>query len=82
MVQGLYRYIRNPMISGAILILTGEAVLFNSWPLLLWAIIFMAAKNEYFKRVEEKELTSRFGAAYTEYLNNVPRWTPRLKRWD
>jgi protein-S-isoprenylcysteine O-methyltransferase Ste14 len=70
------------MIGGALMILAGEAVLFNSWPLLLWAAVFMAAKNVYFKRVEEKELTRRFGAPYTEYLNQVPRWIPRLKRWE
>jgi protein-S-isoprenylcysteine O-methyltransferase Ste14 len=81
-VQGLYRYIRNPMICGALMILTGEAVLFNSWPLLLWAAIFMAAKNVYFKRVEEKELTRRFGTPYQEYKRQVPRWIPRLESWE
>src|SRR5262249_17708917 len=35
---GIYRYVRNPMISGVIFILLGEALVFRSLPLLLWAI--------------------------------------------
>ncbi|MEE4262098.1 MAG: methyltransferase [Desulfobacteraceae bacterium] len=58
-VDGPYRYTRNPMISGVIIVLTGESILFNSWPLLLWTLLFLAAKNEYIKRVEEKALARR-----------------------
>ena len=81
-IMGPYRYVRNPMITGAILILLGEAVLFNSWPLFLWTILFLAGKMVYLPRIEEKELIRRFGDPYTVYMNSVPRWIPRFKRWD
>jgi protein-S-isoprenylcysteine O-methyltransferase Ste14 len=38
---GPYRYTRNPMITGVATILTGEAVLFGSWRLALWALTFI-----------------------------------------
>lgn len=81
-ILGPYRYVRNPMISGVILILLGEAVLFNSWPLFLWNFLFLAGKMVYLPRVEEKELIRRFGDPYKVYKNSVPRWIPRFKRWD
>jgi protein-S-isoprenylcysteine O-methyltransferase Ste14 len=81
-ITGPYQYTRNPMISGAILILLGETVLFNSWPLFLWTIIFLAGKLLYLPLIEEKELMQRFGEPYLEYLARVPRWIPRFKGWN
>jgi len=80
-VAGPYRYVRNPMITGAILILLGETVLFNSWPLCLWMIIFLVGNMIYFPLVEEKGLKQRFGEPYLEYMAHVPRWIPRFKPW-
>ncbi|MBW1852267.1 MAG: isoprenylcysteine carboxylmethyltransferase family protein [Deltaproteobacteria bacterium] len=81
-IAGPYRYVRNPMISGAILILLGEAVLFNSWPLFLWTIVFLVGKMLYLPLIEEKELKLRFGEPYLEYMTHVPRWVPQLRIWD
>ena len=41
-VIGPYRYVRNPMISGVVFILAGEALLLLSWPHLQWMLIFLA----------------------------------------
>lgn len=81
-ISGPYRYVRNPMISGIILILLGEAILFNSWPLLLWTIFFLAGNMLYIPRIEEKGLLRRFGEPYTVYMHSVPRWIPRFRHWD
>ncbi|MFC1489140.1 methyltransferase family protein [Thermodesulfobacteriota bacterium] len=81
-VTGPYRYARNPMISGAILILLGETVLFNSWPLFMWTIIFLFGKMLYLPLIEEKELKQRFGEPYVAYIAQVPRWIPRFKGWN
>jgi protein-S-isoprenylcysteine O-methyltransferase Ste14 len=34
---GPYRHVRNPMISSVLMMLSGEAMLFRSWPLVAWA---------------------------------------------
>ncbi|MBW1842108.1 MAG: isoprenylcysteine carboxylmethyltransferase family protein, partial [Deltaproteobacteria bacterium] len=80
-VAGPYRYVRNLMITGVLLILLGETVLFNSWPLFLWMIIFLVGNMIYFPLVEEKGLKQRFGEPYLEYMAHVPRWIPRFKAW-
>jgi protein-S-isoprenylcysteine O-methyltransferase Ste14 len=41
-VEGPYRYVRNPMISGLVFLLFGEALTLRSWPHGLWALLFLA----------------------------------------
>lgn len=81
-VRGPYRFVRNPMITGVLLILLGEAVLFGSWPVAVWMLVFFTANAMYFPLVEEKGLQKRFGDEYEAYKANVPRWIPRLKPWN
>jgi protein-S-isoprenylcysteine O-methyltransferase Ste14 len=81
-VQGPYRYVRNPMISGVLFILLGEAVLLGSVPLLLWFLAFFAVNALIMPLIEEPLLESRFGIDYVTYKQNVPRWIPRPKPWD
>ena len=78
---GPYRHLRNPMISGVITVLMGEALLFGSLPLLGWAVIFAAANALYMPLVEEPGLERRFGEDYRRYRANVPPWVPRLTAW-
>ncbi len=80
-VTGVYRYVRNPMISGVIGVLLGEAVLFGSPPVLLWALGFMVVNMLYIPLSEEPGLRQRFGAQYEEYARHVPRWLPRQNPW-
>lgn len=80
-VSGPYRHVRNPMITGVLLMLTGEALLLRSLPVALWLAVFFAGNALYFPLVEEKGLVRRFGGAYREYQANVPRWLPRLTPW-
>ena len=80
-VKGPYRYMRNPMITGVLYILTGEALLFWSPVLFGWAFIFFIANMLYVPLVEEKKLLKRFGKDYEEYTKNVPRWIPRFTPW-
>lgn len=43
-VQGLYRYTRNPMFLGAFAIVFGEALIFNSRALLWYFLVLVAAQ--------------------------------------
>jgi protein-S-isoprenylcysteine O-methyltransferase Ste14 len=81
-VAGIYRYVRNPMISGVLAILFGEAVLFRSVGLLEWAIGFFLINSIYIPLFEERQLESRFGDGYLAYKRNVPRWIPRRHPWE
>lgn len=73
-VDGLYRYTRNPMYNGVLAILLGEAWLFRSAHLLLYAAIFLLTVHLFVVLYEEPALRSRFGDAYLAYRHAVPRW--------
>jgi protein-S-isoprenylcysteine O-methyltransferase Ste14 len=81
-VQGPYRHVRNPMISGVLFLLLGEAVVLGSWPLVAWFAAVAAVNAVYLPLVEEPGLVSRYGADYERYREAVPRWVPRLRAWD
>ena len=80
-VEGPYRRVRNPMISGVVIVLLAEALAFWSTPLLLWALSVFAVNAVYLPLVEEPGLRRRFGPEYDRYRAHVPRWLPRLRPW-
>ncbi len=80
-VAGVYRHLRNPMISGVIAVLASETLMFQSLPLAAWAALFAAANMVYIPLIEEPGLARRFSDDYRLYKNNVPRWLPRLMPW-
>ena len=81
-VRGPYRHVRNPMISGVVLILLGEAATLRSGPHFLWALIFLGVNAVYIPLLEEPFLKERFGNSYPEYCRNVPRLIPRRRPWE
>jgi protein-S-isoprenylcysteine O-methyltransferase Ste14 len=78
-VRGPYRRVRNPMISGVLCVLLGEALAFGSVAVLVWFAIVFALNAVYFPLIEEPDLQRRFGADYEAYRAAVPRWLPRLR---
>lgn len=80
-VSGPYAYVRNPMITGVVLILLAESLIFYSSALCILAIVFACVNIIYFILSEEPGLRKRFGKEYEEYCNNVPRIVPRLTPW-
>jgi protein-S-isoprenylcysteine O-methyltransferase Ste14 len=80
-VEGVYRHVRNPMISGVFAILLGESLLAASLPLLRWFLLFVFVNAVYIPLAEEPGLVRRFGEDYLTYKQHVPRWIPRLKPW-
>ena len=80
--MGPYRHVRNPMITGVLSVLLGEALVLGSVSILVAAAIFFAVNATYIPLVEERGLIERFGHDYLEYKRNVPRWIPRLRPWD
>lgn len=81
-VRGPYRYVRNPMISGVMLMLCGLALGLRSWPHGIWAALFVLGNAVYIPAIEEPSLERRFGAAYREYGEHVGRFLPRARPWS
>ena len=80
-VEGPYRYVRNPMISGVCFILFGEALVLLSQPHLMWALVFLGLNAVYIPILEEPMLRERFDGSYREYCRHVHRLLPRLRPW-
>ena len=76
---GFYRYVRNPMYVGVLLILIGHFLWFkNVWLIVYTAVAFLIV-HLFVTLYEEPTLKRKFGAGYEEYLKKVPRWIPRLR---
>ena len=78
-VRGPYRFVRNPMITGVLLIIVAEALFFRSMPIAVWAAVFFVINAIYLPLFEEPGLERRFGDDYRQYKRDVPRLLPRLR---
>jgi protein-S-isoprenylcysteine O-methyltransferase Ste14 len=74
---GPYRWVRNPIYIGALVVVAGEAWLFLSLPLLEYAAAMAIFFHVFVIGYEEPRLRRRFGAAYLGYTRTVRRWIPR-----
>jgi protein-S-isoprenylcysteine O-methyltransferase Ste14 len=73
-VQGLYRYSRNPMYVGVLAIVAGWALGFRSWPLGAYAVSLAAAFQLRVVLGEEPWLARVHGEDWARYQATVPRW--------
>ena len=80
-VEGPYRFVRNPMISGVIFVLAAEALILRSRPHAEWAALFTLINAIYIPLLEEPILAARFGEPYERYKRAVGRFVPRLRPW-
>lgn len=77
---GPYRWIRNPIYAGDILLVFGLAF-FNSSPsVLVAALALPIVVDLYVRKIEEPRTAERLGKPYLDYLQEVPRWFPRRHR--
>ena len=73
----LYRMVRNPMYVGVVMVLVGEALLFQSFVLLRYAALVWLGFHLFVLLYEEPHLRKVFGSDYETYCRQVPRWLPR-----
>lgn len=80
---GPYRFSRNPMYVGLILMQIGVGVACASWLYLLLTAVLMIMLNAVLSS-EEHYCLYRFGLDYREYKDRTPRWigTPKSKKSD
>ncbi len=77
-VQGLYRFVRNPMYISVLTVLVGESVLLKSPIFIEYAVLVALGFQLFVLFYEEPALRRKMGAAYEEYCREVPRWIPRI----
>ena len=77
-IQGPYRFVRNPMYIGSVLALSGAALFYESLPLLGYAGLFLLATHFFVVWYEEPALRRTFGQEYEAYCQQVRRWWPRV----
>ena len=80
-VQGLYRYARNPMYVGVTTVLIGELLLAQTIGMFRYVVGWMVIVNIFVIAYEEPTLRRMFGEPYLEYKKAVPRWIPRARPW-
>ena len=78
-VDGWYARVRHPLLLGVVLILLGEAALFESFALLGYALAYWSWLTAFVVLKEEPELRDEFGDAYVAYCQRVRRWIPRVR---
>jgi len=77
-IQGPYRFVRNPIYIGAGLALAGAALLYESLPLLGYTGLFFLAAHFFVVWFEEPTLRRTFGQEYEAYCDRVRRWWPHV----
>ena len=71
---GIYRYSRNPMYLGILLVLIGWAVILGNLISAVAIVAFVAYITRYQIIPEERLLQEKFSGAFTAYKGRVRRW--------
>jgi protein-S-isoprenylcysteine O-methyltransferase Ste14 len=80
-VTGLHRFIRNPIYVDLIVVVLGQALLFGSIGLVVYAAVIWFVTASFVRVYEEPTLARQFGSEYEAYRQNVPAWIPRVHPW-
>ncbi len=73
-VAGIYRYTRNPMYLGFLILLVGWAVFLENAAAFLVLPLFVLYMNRFQIQPEEKALETLFGQEFVAYKQTVRRW--------
>lgn len=77
-IKRLYRFSRNPMYLGVLLLLIGEALFFRSISLLIYSGCIFLFFHLFVVYYEEPTLNRKFHNSYLRYCDAVPRWFPKF----
>jgi protein-S-isoprenylcysteine O-methyltransferase Ste14 len=73
-VSGIYRFTRNPMYLGMLLLLLAWAIFLSNTLSFLFLPAYVLYMNRFQIRPEERVLESRFSQEYASYRTKVRRW--------
>jgi len=72
--DGCYRYSRNPMYLGFVLVLIGIGIILGSLTPFLIIPLFIASIQIKFINIEEQMMAATFGSAWIAYTKRTRRW--------
>ena len=80
---GPYRYVRDPMYIGSLLIVTGFMLVGDQHALIvIFWLVFFAYYIPRKRHIECSRLLEKFGTAYADYMGAVRSMIPRLKPYQ
>ena len=71
---GPYRFTRNPMYLGLVIVTLGIAIWVGSWPMFIVPIAVFATANWVHIPFEEAKMRRQFAVTYDDYVGRVRRW--------
>ncbi len=80
-IEGPYRYVRNPFLLGIIITLLGETILMSRFAMFAYTFLLVWCVHFWVIFFEEPALLERFEDKYKKYKDAVPRWLPKFKRY-
>ncbi|MDD5686433.1 MAG: isoprenylcysteine carboxylmethyltransferase family protein [Elusimicrobia bacterium] len=78
-IVGPYKYVRNPLYVGSLLIGIGFGLFIWNFYILAFIVVLFIVIYTLQINSEEKELKNIFGEKYLDYKKNVRRWLPGIK---
>jgi protein-S-isoprenylcysteine O-methyltransferase Ste14 len=76
--SGLYKHLRHPAYTGALLAHLGLGLSFSNWISLALSVVPFSIAAWYRMHIEERALTEAFGEAYITYSRSTTRLIPKL----
>lgn len=73
-INGLFKFSRNPIYFGFLISLLGVWVLLGTVLPILGCLLFILITNYWYISYEENKMEKQFGAEYREYKSRVNRW--------
>jgi len=77
-IRGPYRIVRNPMYLAAGVALTGAALFYDSWELIVYTSVLLVITHLLVVFYEEPVLKKTFGPDYDVYRTQTGRWLPKF----
>ena len=73
-VSGIYRFTRNPMYLGMLLVLSGWAIFLSNALSFLFLPAYVVYMNRFQIGPEERALAAKFPQPFADYRSEVRRW--------
>ncbi len=81
-INGPYRYIRNPMAVAGLSQGVAVGIWYGSWGVILYVFLGMFIWDRFVRPIEEAYLFNKFGDVYETYRKHIKCWCPSLSGYS